>query len=86
MGYNARFVIGFMGKYDTPHAWSTYEKDGKTYILEPQAARISKKLPRLNLTRYKPINSVCWDGTNLQYYAHEKKPIFTTPFTISSVT
>jgi len=74
IGYNARFVVGVAGKYGNGHAWITFEKDGKFYILEPQAAFIGEKLPRLSFARYKPTGSVSWDGKYLHYYTHEKKP------------
>jgi hypothetical protein len=74
IGYNARFVLGVTGKYRNGHAWITFEKDGKFYILEPQAALIGEKLPRLSFARYEPTDSVGWDGKCLHYYTHEKKP------------
>ena len=74
MGYNARFVLGFTGKYHEGHAWVTFEKDGKNYILEPLEAVIGEKLPRLSFVRYEPTDSVAWDGKCLHYYIHDKKP------------
>ena len=75
MGYKARFVIGQTGKSGKGHAWVTIEKDGKNYIVEPQAWRYGEKLPRLSVAHYKPTVSVEWNGKRLRYFAH--KPLKT---------
>ncbi len=38
MKYPARFALGSASRYSDGHAWVTFEKDGKTYLLEPQWA------------------------------------------------
>ena len=62
MGYASRFVVGSAGRYGTGHAWVTFEKDGKTYVLEPLARFAGVTLPHLSIVRYKPEFSMSWDG------------------------
>jgi hypothetical protein len=71
MGYEARFVVGRAGKYGYGHAWVTYTKNGRTYLVEPMVAWLGLKLPRLSTVRYQPGISVAWDGERLRYYEHE---------------
>jgi hypothetical protein len=73
MGYNARFVAGRSGRYREGHAWVTFEKDGKHFLLEPLSWPVGLKLPRLSIFRYKPKFSVSWDGEKVSYYEHEDK-------------
>ena len=73
MGYSARFVGGSAGKFGAGHAWVTFEKDGKTFLLEPQRCRMGSKLPRISTLRYHPETSVAWDGSKISYYNHEKR-------------
>jgi len=47
MGYKARYVVGSAGKYGDGHAWVSFEKDGKYFIVEPLIPFVGDKLPRL---------------------------------------
>ena len=71
MGYKARYVIGVTAKYRAGHAWVTIEKEGKYFIVEPQAW-LNETLPRLSFVYYEPKGSVEWDGKRLRYFKHEK--------------
>lgn len=71
MGYAARFVIGQAGKYGEGHAWVTFEKDAKNYLLEPLSWPAGLRLPRLSVIRYYPRFSVSWDGHSILYYEHQ---------------
>jgi hypothetical protein len=62
LGYSTRFVGGKHGRYGEGHAWVTFEKDGKNYLMEPQACSLGPRLPRLSTLAYKPDVSVEWDG------------------------
>lgn len=73
MGYASRFVVGSAGRYGTGHAWVTFEKDGKTYVLEPLARFAGVTLPHLSIVRYKPEFSMSWDGKAITYYQHENR-------------
>jgi hypothetical protein len=73
MNYPARFVIGSAGRYGEGHAWVTFEKDGKAFLLEPLAWSAGLRLPRLSIIRYKPRFSVALDGEKVSYYEHEEK-------------
>ncbi len=73
MNYPARFVMGTAGQYGAGHAWVTFEKDGKTYLLEPLSWPVGLSLPRLSIVRYKPKFSVAWDGDKVSYYEHEDR-------------
>ncbi len=73
MNYAARFVIGRAGRYGEGHAWVTFEKDGKTFLVEPQVSAVGLRMPRLSAMRYKPRFSVSWDGESIAYYEHEEK-------------
>jgi hypothetical protein len=73
MGYDARFVVGHSGRYGSGHAWVTFTENGRTFLVEPLAAWLVPKLPRLSTMRYQPGISVAWDGKRLRYYEHEKK-------------
>jgi len=50
MGYDSRFVAGRSGRYAEGHAWVTFEKDGKYYLLEPLGAAVGLKLPPVHLS------------------------------------
>jgi len=78
MGYQARYVVGRVGKYDEGHAWVTMEKDGKHFLVEPLASMLGENLPRLSVVRYEPKGSVEWDGEHLHYFIHETRD-FTLP-------
>ncbi len=71
MGYEARFVGGKAGKYGEGHAWVTFEKGGKCYLMEPQLWPLGLRMPRLSTLRYHPKTSVGWDGEKISYYVHE---------------
>jgi Bacterial transglutaminase-like cysteine proteinase BTLCP len=73
LGYDARFVSGLAGRYGNVHAWVTFTENGRMFLVEPTAARLGPKLPRLSTFRYQPRLSVAWDGKRLQYYEHEKR-------------
>jgi hypothetical protein len=82
MGYKARFVAGYSGRYGQGHAWVTLERNKRHYICEPIACHFSR-LPRLNMIRYCPDISIEWDGSKINYYVHEEReynPSFKTAF------
>ena len=70
LGYSARFVVGHGGRYGAGHAWVTFERDGRTFIVESLAARLGPSFPRLSTLQYKPRLSASWDGRALKYYEH----------------
>ena len=70
LGYSARFVCGDGGRYGDGHAWVTFERDGRTFIVEPLSAWFGPTFPRLNTLRYKPRISISWDGKALRYFEH----------------
>jgi hypothetical protein len=72
LGYAARFVCGHGGRYGAGHAWVTFERDGRTFIVESLAARLGSRLPRLSTLRYEPRVSASWDGRALKYYEHSR--------------
>lgn len=73
MGYPARFVGGKSGKFGAGHAWVTFEKDGKWYLLEPQLRRLGLRMPRISTLRYHPKVSVAWDGKKILCFDHEDR-------------
>jgi hypothetical protein len=73
MGYPARFVGGKAGKFGAGHAWVTFEKDGKWFLLEPQRWPLGLRMPRISTLRYHPKVSVAWDGEKIQYFEHEDR-------------
>lgn len=73
MGYTARFVGGRSGKFGEGHAWVTFEKDGRWFLLEPQLRRLGLRMPRISTLRYHPKVSVAWDGKKILYYQHEDR-------------
>jgi hypothetical protein len=72
MGYDARFVVGRHGRFGIGHAWVTFQKDGKCYLLEPQLRFIGETFPRLSTLRYQPKFSVAWDGEKASFYSHSQ--------------
>lgn len=74
MGYDARYVVGTSGKYGEGHAWVTFQEKGIHFLVEPLARFFGKTLPSLSTVRYEPNGSVGWDGKNLHYFFHNKKP------------
>ncbi len=73
MNYEARLVVGTASRYGEGHAWVTFEKDGKFFLLESLSWPVGLMLPRLSAFRYKPTFSVGWDGKNISYYQHKEK-------------
>lgn len=73
MGYEARFVGGRAGKYGAGHAWVTFEKDGRSYLLEPQLRFVGLRMPRVSTLRYHPLTSVTWNGRKASFYQHEER-------------
>jgi hypothetical protein len=72
LGYNARYVVGWSGRYGAGHAWVTYERDGDLFVVEPLAARAGRTFPRLSVLRYKPSISVEVCGKCVRFYEHGK--------------
>jgi hypothetical protein len=70
LGYPARFVCGHGGRYGGGHAWVTFEREGRVFVVEGLAARFGPTFPRLSTLRYKPRVSVSWDGRVLRYFEH----------------
>jgi hypothetical protein len=75
MGYPARFVIGPAFKYGEMHAWVTFNKDGRFYLLEPLTWPVGLKRPRLSILRNKPKFSMSWDGEKVSYFEHEDRKV-----------
>jgi len=75
MGYDARFVFGAHGRYGAGHAWVTFFRDNKCFLVEPQLANLGERMPRLSSLSYKPEFSVAWDGKDLRYYAHRRPEV-----------
>lgn len=85
LNYQARFVMGTSGRYGDGHAWVTFEKEGKGYLLEPLSWPVGLSLPRLSVVRYKPKFSVAWDGHKVFYYEHEDRKFKASIRQISSM-
>ena len=45
LGYDARFVGGFSGRYGDGHAWVEYFSDGKCFLVEPQYCAVGTPCP-----------------------------------------
>jgi len=73
MNYSSRLVIGTAGRYGEGHAWVTFEKDGKTFLLEALRWPMGLTMPRISTLRYHPKFSVGWDGKTISYYSHEDR-------------
>jgi hypothetical protein len=73
MNYPCRFVVGNAGRFGAGHSWVTFQKDGKTYLLEPLNWMIGLKMPRISTLRYHPTHSMDWDGKTVSYYSHEDR-------------
>jgi hypothetical protein len=73
MGYPARFVGGKSGKFGEGHAWVTFEKDGKHFLLEPQLRHLGLRMLQISTLRYHPRVSVAWDGKKVQYFEHQDR-------------
>jgi len=76
LGFEARIVFGRHGRYGIGHAWVMFFRDGKCFLVEPQARYLGLQLPRLSTLRYEPKFSVGWNGETLRYYAHKDDPEF----------
>jgi len=73
MGYKTRFVVGSAGPWNQGHAWVTFEKEGKHFLLEPTAPHLGMRYPRLDTLRYKPFISAGWDGQKAHFFAHKER-------------
>jgi hypothetical protein len=73
MEYPARFAVGSASRYGDGHAWVTFQKDGKTYLLESLSWPVGLRLPRLSVLRYRPKFSMSWDGTKISYFEHAER-------------
>lgn len=71
MGYDARVVFGSHGRYGTGHAWVSFVKDGKCFLVEPQLRRVGDSFPRLSTLQYQPKLSVAWDGKRISFFSHQ---------------
>jgi hypothetical protein len=85
MNYPARFVIGTAGRYGAGHAWITFEKDGRFFLLEPLLWPVGLRLPQLSLLRYKPKYSMTWDGKTMSFYSHSDKKFDVSPVRIAQM-
>jgi hypothetical protein len=72
LGLDARVVFGKHGRYGIGHAWVMFFQQDRCFLVEPQAAPLGLRLPRLSTLRYEPSYSVAWNGKDLKYYAHGK--------------
>jgi hypothetical protein len=79
MNYPARFVMGTAGRYGEGHAWVTFERDGKWFLLEPLNSIVGLRLPRLSVIRYKPKFSMAWDGDNISFFTHAARKFDASP-------
>jgi hypothetical protein len=79
MNYPARFVLGTAGRYGEGHAWVTFERDGKPFLLEPLSSFVGLKLPRLSVIQYKPKFSMAWDGENISFFVHADRKLDASP-------
>lgn len=75
MNYPARFALGSASRYGDGHAWVTFQRDGKTYLLEPLSWPVGLTLPRLSALKYKPRFSMSWDGSKVSYFEHANRKI-----------
>jgi Bacterial transglutaminase-like cysteine proteinase BTLCP len=73
MGYRTRFVGGTVGDSPMGHAWVTFQKDGKHYLLEPADCCLGLETPRLDALRYKPNISAEWDGERAHFFVHQER-------------
>ncbi len=83
MKYPARFVLGTAGRYGAGHAWITFEKDGRFFLLEPLSWQVGPRLPQLSLIRYKPKYSMAWDGKTISFYSHSDRKFDASPIRIA---
>jgi hypothetical protein len=71
MGYDARIVFGRHGRYGIGHAWVSFLRDGKCFLVEPQFRRVGETFPRLSTLQYHPKLSVAWDGSRISFFSHQ---------------
>jgi len=69
MEYDARFVVGLKG--GRGHAWVTFQRNGKYYLVEPQYWIVGETFPCLSTVRFRPEFSVAWDGKKISFYSHQ---------------
>ena len=72
MGYDARFVVGRHGHPGPGHAWVTFLKEGKHYLVEPLFQYVGDTFPRLSTIFYHPKFSVVWEGEKAHFYSHQE--------------
>jgi hypothetical protein len=65
MNYSARLALGSASRYGDGHAWVTFQRNGKTYLLEPLSWAVGLTLPRLSVLRYTPKFSMSWNESLL---------------------
>jgi Bacterial transglutaminase-like cysteine proteinase BTLCP len=75
MNYPARLALGSASRHGDGHAWVTFQRDGKTYLLEPLSWPVGLTLPRLSILKYKPRFSMSWDGSKVSYFEHTDRKI-----------
>jgi hypothetical protein len=75
MNYPARFAMGSASRYGDGHAWVTFQRGGKNYLLEPLSWPAGLTLPRLSILQYKPRFSMSWDGNKVSYFEHTDRQI-----------
>jgi Bacterial transglutaminase-like cysteine proteinase BTLCP len=73
MNYPTRLVVGTAGRYGEGHAWVTFEKEGKTFLLEPLHWPLGLTMPRISTLQYHPKFSMDWNGQTVTYYSHEDR-------------
>ena len=82
LGYDARIVFGRHGRYGTGHAWVSFAKDGKQFLVEPQYRWVGNTFPRLTTLRYQPRISAAWDGSKISFFSHQARKFNPTMETI----
>jgi hypothetical protein len=85
MNYPSRLVIGTAGRYGDGHAWVTFEKDGKAFLLEALRWPMGLTMPRLSTLRYHPKFSVAWNGNTISYYSHQDRKFRGSLQTVASL-
>lgn len=74
MGYRARFVAGRFGRYRAGHAWVTFTDRDRSFIADGTRSPAGLELPQFHVLAYEPIYSVEWNGKDIAFYSHQKKP------------
>ena len=78
MGLAARFVLGRVGYGRQLHAWVTFSRDDRHYLLEAVSAR-RRKLSQLSVMMHEPELSVAWEQGRLVYRQHEPRDYRPSP-------